>query len=405
MAKTYIGFTRACNLVCENIVPLPSERRPLAECLDAVAAENFHALVDAPSAASSLKDGYAVRAVDIATASSDAPVRLAIVGLSAAGAFGQASVEPHTAMRILTGGRIPLNADAVVAEEFTHPLTDDDVAIEIETETGRNILPRGADVMAGEKVVTAGEILTPGRLGLLAAAGHSDLQVYKKPNVAIIATGDEIVLPGTPLKAGQLYASNAVTLEAWCRRIGCETAVTIVPDQSDALAAALRDATATSDAVLTSGGAWSGERDLVSKSLDELGWQKVFHRVRLGPGKATGMGSVGQTPVFILPGGPPSNLIGFLKLALPGLLNLGGHAILGLPQRNVRLAESVQGPPNWTQAVFGRLRRDREGRLDFQPDRQTSRLMAMGNAEALLTIPEGVERISAGTHVTVDLLI
>ena len=405
MAKTYIGFTRAYNLVCEKIAPLPSERRPLADCLDAVAAEDFYALVDVPSAATSLKDGYAVRAVDIAQASSDAPVRLPIVGLSAAGAFEQARVEPHTAMRILTGGRIPLNADAVVAEEFTHLLTDDTIAIEIETGAGRNILPKGADVNVGEKVVTAGEALTPGRLGLLAAAGKSDLQVFKKPRLAIVATGDEIVLPGTPLKAGQLYASNAVTLEAWCRRLGCETDLSIVPDQSDALVAALRDALGASDAVLTSGGAWSGERDLVSKSLDELGWQKIFHRVRLGPGKATGMGRVGQTPVFILPGGPPSNLIGFLKLALPGLLKLGGNSLPALPQRSVLLAESVQGPPDWTQAVFGRLRSDREGRWNFQTDRQTSRLKAMGHAEALLTIPEGVERFSAGTHATVDLLM
>lgn len=404
MRKTYIGFPQASKLILENIHPLSPERRRLTDCLDAIATEDLHALVDAPSASTSLKDGYAVRSADIARASSKTPVKLSLTGVSAAGALEQTTVQPNSAVRILTGGRIPLNADAVVAEEFTH-LETDGVIVEKMTEAGRNILTRGADVTAGEKIVAAGERLTPGRLGLLAAAGKSHVQVHRNPRVAIVATGDEIVLPGSPLKAGQLYASNAVTLEAWCRRFNCETVLTIVPDQRDAIIALLRDAVQTRDAVLTSGGAWSGERDLVRQALEDLGWQKVFHRVRLGPGKATGMGLVDQCPVFMLPGGPPSNLIGFLKLALPGILKLGGHPETGLPQQEAIVTEEIRGQGDWTQAIFGRLAIDEDGRCLFQPDRQTSRLKAMGAADALLTIPEGVDHIAAGSSVAIEMLV
>jgi len=404
MRKTYIGFARASELILENVHTLGPERRCLTDCLDAIAAEDIHASVDAPSASTSLKDGYAVRSADIARASSGNPIKLSLNGVSAAGALEQTVAQPYSAVRILTGGRIPLNADAVVAEEFTRLVTDGVIVDKI-TEAGRNILTRGADVSAGEKIVEAGERLTPGRLGLLTAAGKSHVQVYRKPRITIIATGDEILLPGSPLKAGQLYASNIVTLEAWCRRFHCETVLTIVPDQRDAIIAVLREAVATRDAVLTSGGAWSGERDLVRQALEGLGWQKVFHRVRLGPGKATGMGLVDRCPVFMLPGGPPSNLIGFLKLALPGILKIGGHPETGLPQREVLVSEAVQGQKDWTQAIFGRLAIDEDGRCLFQPDRQTSRLKAMGEADALLTIPEGVDRIAAGTLVAVEMLV
>ena len=404
MRKTYIGFARASALILENVHTLSPERRGLTDCLDAIAAEDIHALVDAPSASTSLKDGYAVRSADISRASSDNPVKLSLNGVSAAGALEQTTVQPYSAVRILTGGRIPLNADAVVAEEFTR-LETDGVIVEKITEAGRNILTRGADVTAGERIAEAGERLTPGRLGLVTAAGKSHVQVYRKPRISIIATGDEILLPGNPLQAGQLYASNAVTLEAWCRRFNCETVLTIVPDQRDPIMAVLRDAVETRDAVLTSGGAWSGERDLVRQALEGLGWQKVFHRVRLGPGKATGMGLVGHCPVFMLPGGPPSNLIGFLKLAMPGILKIGGHPETGLPQREVLVSEAVQGQEDWTQAIFGHLAIDEDGRCLYQPDRQTSRLKAMGDADALLTIPEGVDRIAAGTFVAVEILV
>jgi molybdopterin molybdotransferase len=400
MSKSYIGFTEALKLVLNSIRPLTSEKRSLADCLDAVAAKDIHAAVDSPSASTSLKDGYALRSEDITQASEDRPVKLALRGVAAAGALEKVTVQPHSAVRILTGGQIPLQSDVVVSEEFTRREREDLLVLKA-TETGRNILPRGTDVMAGEKIVAAGDRLTPGRLGLIAAAGQAEAIVHRSPRIAVIATGDEIRLPGTPIAKGQLYASNAVTLDAWCRRMGCDSTLAVVPDQYDAIFAALRDAVDACDVVLTSGGAWSGERDLVGKVLADIGWRKIFHRVRLGPGKGTGMGLVGQCTVFMLPGGPPSNLAGFLTLARPAILKMGGHRGHGLPQQCLRLQHDVRGQKDWTQAVFGTIAYDGTGCGLFRPDRQASRLKSVGHAQALLMIPEGVDHIAAGTFVEI----
>ena len=403
MPKSYIGFAQALELVLGNVRPLAPEKRRLIDCLDAAAAEDIHATVDSPSTSTSLKDGYALRSTDISHASEDHPVKLALSGVAAAGALEKSAVPPRSAVRILTGGQIPMQADVVVSEEFTRREKEDLLVLK-DTEAGRNILFRGTDMMAGEKIVAAGDRLTPGRLGLIAAAGHAEALVRRNPRIAVIATGDEIRLPGTPIAKGQLYASNAVTLDAWCRRIGCVTTLVVVPDQYEAIFAALRNAVDTCDVVLTSGGAWSGERDLVGQVLDDIGWRRIFHRVRLGPGKGTGMGVVGQCAVFMLPGGPPSNLVGFLKLARPAILAMGGHRDYGLPRQRLRLQHDVRGQKDWTQAVFGTIHLEGTGCMLFRPDRQTSRLKSMGQAQALLTIPEGIDHVAAGSLIEIEAL-
>ena len=404
MPQSYIGFKQALELTLANVSSLTPEKRPLADGLAAVAAEDIYAAVDSPSVSTSLKDGYAVRSADIAGASAERPGRLVLTGgAAAAGAPEQSTVPAGAAVRILTGGRLPQQADAVVAEEFAD-LADDGIVVDQALAAGRNVLPQGTDVAAGEKVVTAGDRMTPGRLGLIAAAGHSHVRVHRNPRVAIIATGDEVRLPGTPLARGQLYASNAVTLEAWCRRFNCPTELTIAPDRHETILAVLQKAVQTCDAVLTSGGAWSGERDLVRQALEELRWQMVFHRIRLGPGKGTGMGLVGRCPVFMLPGGPPSNLVGFLKLALPALRKMGGHQDGGLPRQRLFLEREVRGRPDWTQAVFGNILVNSEGCRLFRPDRQASRLKSIGQAQALLTIPEGIDHMAAGLAAEVEVL-
>ena len=404
MPQSYIGFPQALQLTLAGVSPLTPEKRALVDGLDAVAAEDIYATVDSPSAPTSLKDGYAVRSSDIAGASAEHPVRLVVTGgKAAAGAPKRENVPAGAAVRILTGGRLPQQADTVVAEEFAG-LEDDGIVVDQALAAGRNVLPQGTDVASGEKVAAAGDRLTPGRLGLIAAAGRARVRVHRNPRVAVIATGDEVRLPGTPLAQGQLYASNAVTLEAWCRRFNCATVLTIVPDRRETILAALQRAGQTCDAVLTSGGAWSGERDLVRQALEELRWQMVFHRIRLGPGKGTGMGLVGQCPVFMLPGGPPANLVGFLKLALPALRKMGGHQDAGLPGQRVRLEREVRGRQGWTQAVFGNILVNGEGCRLFQPDRQASRLKSIGQAQALLTIPEGIDHMAAGLAVEVEML-
>lgn len=402
MRNQLISFNRALQLTLDAITPLDSERVPLSRLTGRVAASDLYASVDSPSADVSLKDGYAVRSADIAAATPDNPVRLRLMGAASAGGDFAGEVGRGTAVRILSGARIPSGAEAVLAEEFT----DDDgcwVTATNHAEPGCNILPRGTDVHSGQLLVSAGTVLRPAQVGLLAAAGHDEAPVIRQPSVAIIATGDEVVAPGEALREGQLYASNLVTLSAWCTHYGLATTVNVVRDDAPAIEDHLLEAISASNAIVTSGGAWKGERDLVVGLLDRLGWEKVYHRVRMGPGKAVGFGLWQGEPVFCLPGGPPSNQMAFLQFALPGLLKLAGHRQPGLPEVTVRLAESVHGQRDWTQFVEGRFQKQ-AGETSFRPFRMTSRLQSMATAEGFLAIPEGTAHISRGGRVQVQVL-
>jgi molybdopterin molybdotransferase len=365
-------------------------------------AEDMTALVNSPSSNTSLKDGYAIRYQDIAGASPSDPVELKLLGVAAAGATPPHRVQPRSAVRILTGAVIPEGADAVVSEEYTQT-KDDRVMVFNHAEPGRNILAKGSDISVDELVVKGGSRLSPSKIGLLAAAGHNNIKVIKKPQVAILATGDEVLLPGQPISQGQLYASNMVTLNAWCKRYALDTSLDVVRDDAQKIRKKLSRAAQTHDAVLTSGGAWRGDRDLVARTLKELGWRRVYHRVRMGPGKAIGFGFLYDTPVFILPGGPPANLMAFLQLALPGLLKLAGYLKFQLPRKVATISETVNGRIDWTQFISGKFE-IRDGKPHFNPLKYKSRLKSMAEAEGILTIPEGTDHIPIGTEVLVSLL-
>ena len=403
MPQEYIGFREAHQKTMACIRPLPCTRYRISDCEGYVAAEDLIARADSPSVSTSLKDGYAIRAEDIALAADGHPVALRVIGSVAAGHAAVDAVAPGTAVRVLTGAPLPAQADTIVAEEFTR-LSDGHIRVTTPTAKGRNILLKGSDTTFGAVLLRSGQMMTPGRIGLLAAGGYQHLRVFPKPCIAIIATGDEILLPGQPLEDGKLYASNMLTLNGWCRHFGFQTIMDVVGDDAPALRERLSRAISEQDAVVTSGGAWSGDRDLMARVLEELGWQKIYHRVRLGPGKAVGFGLLAGKPVFILPGGPPSNLVAFLELALPALLGLCGHRDAGLRQITARLAEPVAGQVEWTQAIFGSLQNSEDG-FRFQPHgRPGSRLQSMAEAQGLLLIPEGVAAFEAQANVRVQLL-
>jgi len=403
MEKAAIGYPEAMATVLDRIVPIGAETVPIGECADRLAAETLCATVNSPSVDASLKDGYAVRSAEIENASTDNPVRLRILGTAAAGLPATEKVLEGGAIRILTGAGIPEGADAVVAEEFVR-VEKEDIAITKTAEPGRNIFSKGADVALGEQMCAPGDRLTPGALGILAAAGFGEIPVYRRPCVAMIATGDEVVAAGRPLPEGKLYASNLVTLNAWCRRYGMGTMLQIVRDEKETLRSCIETAIGSCDALLTSGGAWTGDRDLVAKILDELGWKKYFHRIRIGPGKAVGFGMLGGKPVFVLPGGPPSNLTAFLQIALPGLLKLCGHADPHLPRVSAALCQDLSvRAEDWTQFIFGRLHAD-DGPMLFSPLELKSRLQSMAMATAVACVPEGVTLLPKGAVVRVQLL-
>jgi molybdopterin molybdotransferase len=399
-----LGLKEALRLTLEgSIKPLPAENVALVDSVGRVAASALYALVDSPSMDASLKDGYAVVSREVADATAENPVRLRLLGSMAAGDEKDIRITPGTTVRVLTGAHIPTGADAVVSEEFVKR-RDDHVVIETFAEPGRNILPRGSDVAFRKCILRSGQQISPGMAGLLAAAGHSTVPVFGNPVVGIIATGDEIIEPGTPPAGGKLYASNIMTLAGWCGNYKMKTRTTIVKDDHDAIFGALKILSDETDAVITSGGAWTGDRDMVAQVLEGLGWEKVFHLIRIGPGKAVGFGILNKKPVFILPGGPSSNLMGFLQIALPGLLALSGHANPGLPRANARLASELKGrEPDWTDFFFGTLELD-DGLPTFYPLKKRSRLSCIAEATAVASIPEGQDHILKGSVISVQLL-
>lgn len=403
MKKISLGLSEALHITLEHIRPLGVEKIGLADSTDRVAAADLSALVDSPSMDSSLKDGYAVVSHEIAGATPEKPVRLDLAGIMEAGGKKEIEVKPGITVRVLTGARIPAGADAVLTEEFAKP-DGNGILVMNFAEPGRNILRRGRDVECRTCIVQQGRQLSPGIVGLVAAAGHSMVPVFKNPTVAIIGTGDEIVAPGEPLSEGKLYASNILTSDAWCKRYGMKTVMAVVHDDFDTLTSTFRTLSAGTDAVITSGGAWTGDRDMVAQVFEGLGWHQYFHRIRIGPGKAVGFGMLDKKPVFILPGGPSSNLMGFLQIALPGLLTLAGHADPGLPRVTARLGADLAGRQrDWTNFFFGKLEGG-EGLPVFHPLQDSSRLRAIAEAEAIACIPEGQGPLPEGSVVSVQVL-
>lgn len=399
-----LGLEGALKQTLDRLAPLPAEQVALMEAVDRVGVEALYARVDSPSVDASLKDGYAVVSADLANATAEEPARLRLAGHAAAGGQGNIQVESGATVRVLTGARIPPGADAVLSEEFARA-EGETVLCYNTAEPGRNILPRGSDVSTAQPIVQEGQRLTPGMVGLLAAGGHSHIPVVRQPRVAIVATGDEVVAPGQPLPEGKLYASNITTLGAWCRRYRMIARMTTVRDDPQAIYTALSELAEQSDALITSGGAWTGDRDLVARVLEDLGWDQVFHRIRIGPGKAVGFGMLGEKAVFILPGGPPSNLMGFLQIALPGLLRLGGYRSPGLPTATVRLAGDLRGRhAHWTQFIFGMVEPQPQGLPLFHSLKGESRLRSMAEAGAVVAIEEGRTLLSAGSVVSAQVL-
>jgi molybdopterin molybdotransferase len=399
-----IGLEAARDLVRRYIAPMESEEVPLLRVPGRVLAREVSARTDSPSADVSLKDGYAVRSEDTVRASRKSPARLRVLGSRFAGERGETRIRPKGCVKITSGAILPADADAVVGIEFCTE-TAEGVLVSEPVAAGLNVLAQGTDIAAGAALGAPGDRLGPGTAGWLAAAGLEEVPVYRLPSVALVATGDEVVAPGAPLERGQLYASNLVTLSAWLGAFGIATDLAILPDRRDDLRQELPRAIEGHDALLTSGGAWGSERDLVVGVLEELGWKRVFHRVRMGPGKAVGFGLLQGRPVFCLPGGPPSNEMAFLQLALPGVLRLAGWQGSPFPSLTARLTEPVKGRDiDWTQFKRGRLHRGTDEGFRVTPYLPRSRLEAMALADCLIEVPEGVERLEAGEWVSVQML-
>ncbi len=401
-AEYDIGLEKALSKMLGQLTRLEPIGLPVDRVGGLIAAESCIAKVNCPSAWTSLKDGYAVVSADLENASDDRPARLRVCSSSVAGCETDVTVESGMAVKIMTGAKIPGGADSVLANEFTRE-KDGCVLCYRDAEPGRNIIEQGHDVMKGELIVSRGEVLTPAKTGLLAAGGISAVRVHPRPGIGIIAIGDEVVSPGKPLKPGQLYASNLVTLLSWLRHFQMEAEIAIVGDQSENLSRTAESMFEHVDVLITSGGAWKSDRDLTIKVLKEMGGDILFHRVRMGPGKAVALILLNNKPVFCLPGGPPSNEMAFLQIALPGLFHLAGKPPVPFEYKTATLTKTVGGDKDWTQFFYA-VTDENSGQRTVRPLKMKSRLQSQANANALIKVPEGLEQLKRNSQVEVQVI-
>src|SRR6478735_6203171 len=327
-----LSVTEALARVTEGLAPLDAERVPLAECRGRVLAEDLAASLTQPPFDASAMDGYAVRAEDVAAL----PATLRLIGESLAGSGYDGEVGRGEAVRIFTGAPVPKGADTVVIQEDTDAAPG--VVIVKEAAPHRHIRPRGQDFTAGEVLMRAGVRLGPRELMLAAAMNHAELPVRRKPKVAILATGDEVVPPGTELARDQVVSSVPAGLAALIEAQGGEPmSLGIAKDTPESLITLARTGSAA-DILVTVGGASVGDRDLVSAALRSEGMELDFWTIAMRPGKPLLYGRFGTQRVLGLPGNPVSALVCSLVFLVPML-----HCLLGLRENAPRRIEAVLG--------------------------------------------------------------
>jgi molybdopterin molybdotransferase len=340
--------------VLDAVEPVGIEPVLVRDALGLVLAETFTAPHPLPRFDNSAMDGYAVRGEDAVGASETSPVVLEVIGEVRAGDPGDVKVMPGTAARIMTGAPLPAGADAVVPVEQTSE-TAGRVEVRAATPVGRHVRPAGDDLVAGETLVEAGSELGPGELALLATMGFSPVPVRRGPRVAVVVTGDELVLPEQQPGPGQIRDSNSVALRTLVAEAGADPMVLPpVPDDLAATRDALGDAAREADLVVSSGGVAVGRYDFVKDVIEELGHIELW-RVAMQPGRPVVLGSIGETPFLGLPGNPVSIHIGFEQFVRPAIRKMRGCRSLLRPTTRARLTERVDKPPGRLHFVRVRL--------------------------------------------------
>ncbi|HXK11138.1 MAG TPA: gephyrin-like molybdotransferase Glp [Vicinamibacteria bacterium] len=392
---------KALETVLAEVSSLPHEDVALADAVSRVLAEDVRSDIDLPPFDRAAMDGYAVRSGDVAAA----PAALEVIGEVRAGQWPDLPVGPGQAVRIMTGAPVPPGADAVQQVEKTQPLDEFRVTLLAAVAPGANVALRGSEVRAGDVVLTRGRVIDPAAVAVLASAGHSRVRVARRPVVAVLVTGDEIVDVSAAPGPGQIRNGNGPALLALARAAGGDARpLGVAPDRQEAIEAALRPALAA-DVLLVSGGVSAGDYDLVEPALLDLGARFLFTKVAIRPGAPLVFGRIGKTLVFGLPGNPVSTQVTFDVFVRPALRKMQGARVLARPRVGVELLEPVHNRSGRTSHVPVRVRSE-DGRLVARPVRSmgSADLTAHARANALVVIGAGRSHAEAGETAEALLL-
>ena len=406
----------ALERILAHFAPLDVEEKPLLQALGQTLAEDVAADFDIPPLPNSAMDGYAVRRSDIAGATPDSPVVLNVVGQVAAGSLPDRPVGPATAVRIMTGAPIPQGADAVVPFEETdeeerkaqgRPL--DSIAVRFDVGPGAHVRPAGEDVARGQMVLESGAVLRPADAGVLASLGRDTVRVVRRPRVAVLATGDELMAPGQALAPGKIYDSNSFSVAAAVQQYGgVPHLLGIAPDSLEETLRML-DRGLESDLVLTSAGVSRGDYDLVKDALRQRG-EIDFWSVRMRPAKPLAFGALEagegrRVPHIGLPGNPVSALVAFEQFCRPAILLMLGRTELAKPTVSAVLEGPIHN--NDGRRVYARVQvTRRNGRFTARPvgPQGSNLLTSVARANGLAICPEDVPQRNEGETVQVQML-
>ena len=391
--------------ILRTVQRMDEEVVPLEAAYGRVLAREICSPLDVPPWDNSAMDGYAVHASD----TSSAGVRLRINETIGAGDVGTVVVASGTASAIMTGAPMPEGADAVVMVEWTDAARSGEVHITGVAAPGLNIRRRGGDVTRGEVVLRAGQTLTPGQVGLLASLGMPTVAVRRRPVVALLSTGDEVVPPGEPLGPGQIYASNSFALAGLVREAGgIPRDMGNAPDALAGLTAKL-EACLDADIVVTTGGVSVGVYDYVKEAYAALGAHMDFWKVKMKPGKPLAFGRLDrggrEVPLFGLPGNPVSCMVNFLEFVRPYLRTALGDPAPFLPVVDAVAGEDFRGRPGRLRLIRVRLAvMDGRWVATSTGTQSSGALQSMARAHGLMSLPEDAEAPRAGAAVRVQLL-
>lgn len=413
-----ISVEEALERILAHVRVMDVEEKPILDALYQVAAEDIASGMDIPALDNTAMDGYAVRAADTAGASETTPVGLRVIGELAAGYVFDGEVRAGEAVRIMTGAPMPRGSDAVVPfEETDEPSgrgfgsfakSPDTVGVLKAANAGANVRYAAEDVRRGQEIIPCGSVLHPARIGVLASLGKATVRVHRRPVVAILSTGDEVVPPGEPLSPGQLYDSNTYSVAAMVRASGgVPRRLGIARDTVEALTAKLREGL-DADMLVTSAGVSRGDYDVVKDVLANEG-EIDFWTVRMRPGKPLAFGAFTsggrRVPHIGLPGNPVSSMVSFELFGRPAIYKMLGRDDWQRPRLRAIADEAI--PNGDGRRVFARAivsMRDGRHHAALTGPQGSGILTSMAQANALAVVPEDVPLVRAGDDVEVMLL-
>ena len=401
-----LPVARAQELILALVTPVVGrERAFVRRGLNRVLAEDVVAPVNVPAHNNSAMDGYAVRHADLAGSEKiGCETSLEIAGTAFAGRAFEGRVEPGMAVRIMTGAIVPEGLDTIVVQEVARA-EGNKVVIPPGQRSGQHFRRAGEDLKAGQPALKAGTLLRPAEIGLLASLGQVEVTLYRRMRVAVFSTGDELCPIGRPLQAGQVYDSNRYTLWAMLERLGCEVLdMGVVGDDPTALEAALLEAAASSDVIVTSGGVSVGEADFVRALMAKLG-EVAFWKIAMKPGRPMAFGKIKDAWLFGLPGNPVAVMVTFYQFVRPALLKMMGATSASLPIFRVASSVALKKAPGRTEYLRGRLFQD-NGEWRVQPTgaQGSGILRSMSEANCFIILEHERGNVGVGELVSVQAM-